>query len=297
MRLNQLRVFLAIVDSGSIHRAARALGVTQPAVTKSLRQLEEDLHVRLLDRTRHGIVPTFAGRAFIVRARAAQAELRKAEEELAQLAGERAGSVVFGVSHVALQILPETFSRFRQTFPDARVRIMEAASHIMFPMVRDETLDFLVGRWTGDKADPSMTVRPLIESEISVVGRVGHPLGKARSLGDLVHADWATILPPGVSGNTLEQIFTSAGLPCPKRIIHCESFAAVLVLVAGTDLLMAFPRIAHEPLRHGLQALPILRALPRHMISLITRADARHTPLAAAMIKVVTVVTRALARR
>ena len=66
MRLNQLRVFLTIIDSGSIRGAARQLGVTQPAITKTLRQLEESLHVRLLDRTQHGVVPTLAGRAFAI---------------------------------------------------------------------------------------------------------------------------------------------------------------------------------------------------------------------------------------
>lgn len=299
MRLNQLRLFLAIVDSGSIRGAARVLGVSQPAITKGLRQLEENLHVRLLDRTQHGVVPTLAGRAFIARARAVQSELRKADEELAQLAGERAGSVAFGVAHVAIPMVPISFSRFREEFPDARVRIVEAVSHMLFPMVRDETLDFLVGRWSKSSADASMAARPLLELEMVVAARTQHPLGKVRSLAGLADADWATVIPPGMPGSAVEQAFQSAGLESPKKLTHCESFAALLVLVAGTDLLAVLPRllIANAFANVSLQAVPIQHRVPPQMISLITRADARLTPVAAAMAKAITSAARQLARR
>ncbi|MEQ1880930.1 MAG: LysR family transcriptional regulator, partial [Burkholderiales bacterium] len=227
MRLNQIRVFLAIIDSGSIRAAARQLGVTQPAVTKGLRQLEESLHVRLLDRTPHGVVPTLAGRAFIARARAVQSELRKADEDLAQLAGERAGSVAFGFSLVGLQIVTEAFSRFREHFPDARVRIVEAVSPMLLPLVRDETLDFVVGRWTGNKSGPSIIARPLLHCPMSVVGRAGHPRTGTHSLGELVDAEWIVVNLPGTGASMVEKSFLSAGLQVPQRITQCESFAAM----------------------------------------------------------------------
>src|SRR5258705_11931080 len=100
MRLSQIRDFLAVVESGGIRAAARELGVSQPAITRSVRRLEAELHTRLLQRTPTGVVPTQAGRAFLARARAAQAELRKAEGEADQL-GEKGGSVAFGVSPTA----------------------------------------------------------------------------------------------------------------------------------------------------------------------------------------------------
>src|SRR5258708_1155111 len=81
MRLRQIRDFLAVVESGSIRAAARKLGVSQPGITKSVRRLEAELHVQLMWRTPHGVVPTPSGRAFLARAQVAQSELRKAEEE------------------------------------------------------------------------------------------------------------------------------------------------------------------------------------------------------------------------
>src|SRR5438093_1011742 len=92
MRLSQIRDFLAVVEAGGIRAAARKLGVSQPAITRSVRGLEAELRTRLLQRTPTGVVPTQSGRAFVARARAAQAELRKAEEEVDQLS-QTAGSV------------------------------------------------------------------------------------------------------------------------------------------------------------------------------------------------------------
>lgn len=299
MRLNQLKAFLAIVDAGSIRGAARQLNVTQPAVTKGLRQLEEELHVRLLERTQLGVVPTLAGRAFIARARTIQSELRKADEELAQLAGERAGSVSFGVSLVALQIVPEAFSRFRAEFPDARVRMVEAVSHLLLRQIRDETLDFAVGRWVGGKPEAWVSLRPLFRTEMVVAGRDGHPLAAMKSLKQLANADWVTVIPPGISGSVIEQAFTLAGLPSPTSITYCESFAALIGLVAGTDLLVMLPRVlVSSPIASvGLQTFSIRDTLPRQGIALMTRADARLTPVAAAMAKAITTAARRLARQ
>src|SRR5262245_14801419 len=111
MRFNQIRDFVSVVDAGSIRAAARALGVSHPAITKSLRQLEEDLRVQLIRRGTRGVEPTAPGRAFLVRARAIQAEVRKAHEDLRDLAGETSGTVSISVSPAAAALLaPEAIA-------------------------------------------------------------------------------------------------------------------------------------------------------------------------------------------
>ena len=146
MRLTQIRDFLAVVECGSIRAAARMLGVSQPTLTKSIQSLETELHVQLLGRSVRGILPTPSGRAFFARARVAQSELRKAEEEAAQLGGSSTGSVAFGMGSVGVAlILPAAIGRFRLQFPRARVRVVEGVAHALLPSVRDETLDFAFG--------------------------------------------------------------------------------------------------------------------------------------------------------
>ena len=77
------------------------------------------------------------------------------------------------------------------------MRIVESVSHLLFPLVRDETLDFAIARWTGSKSDPSMAVRPLFECGMVVAGRARHPLSNAGSLAEPSGAEWAVVTPPG----------------------------------------------------------------------------------------------------
>src|SRR5512138_363977 len=138
MRLNQVRHFVSIVEAGSIRAAARALRTSHPALTKSMRLLEDELHVRLVERTTRGVTLTRAGRVFIGRARAIQAEVRKAEEELADVAGERSGSVAVGIAPVAALMLgPEAFAGFLRQHPRATLRIVDGTAAALAPLVRD----------------------------------------------------------------------------------------------------------------------------------------------------------------
>jgi len=99
MRFTQIRDFLAVAHAASLRAAARRLGISQPAMTKSVRRLEAELSVQLLQRTTRGIVLTPSGRMFLARARVMQSELDKARDELAE--SERQGSVAIGVGPLA----------------------------------------------------------------------------------------------------------------------------------------------------------------------------------------------------
>src|SRR4051812_19258317 len=96
MKLNQIRDFVTMVETGSMSSAAKRLGVSQPSLTKSLRSLEAELQVPLLQRTARGVVLTRFGERFFARAKVARSELAKGVEELGQLAGFHAGFVAFG---------------------------------------------------------------------------------------------------------------------------------------------------------------------------------------------------------
>ncbi|MGQ0751849.1 MAG: LysR family transcriptional regulator, partial [Betaproteobacteria bacterium] len=143
MRLNQLSDFLSIVEAGSIRAAARANGVTHPAMSKSLRALEDEVGMSLIRRGTRGVVCTPAGRAFLSRARVIRAELRKAQEELTALAAS-GGTVSVGLSPAAVAIAPEAVARFLNDHPMVRLRIVEGSPAALVPLVRDETLDFAV---------------------------------------------------------------------------------------------------------------------------------------------------------
>jgi LysR family transcriptional regulator, regulator of abg operon len=297
MRLTQIRDFLAVVEAGSIRSAARKLGVSQPAITKSVRSLEAELQVQLLQRTPHGIALTRSGTAFFNRVRVAHSELDKAVVEATQPDGE--GSVAVGVGPVAAALVaPAAVSRFRRQFPRARIRIVEGFTPMLLPLVRNETLDFRMGPRPA-KLEPAFAFRPLYRTEHVVVARKVHALGKARSLAELIDAEWLDTQQLGQADIPFERTFGAAGLRAPERLVHCHSYSTRIAMVAKSSMLTVLPKLLlAEPSAHGvLQEIPIAEPLPVLNVGMFARADVPLTPVAAAMAKVVTAVARELARR
>jgi DNA-binding transcriptional LysR family regulator len=298
MRLSQIRDFVAVVESGGIRAAARKLGVSQPAITRSVRSLEAELHARLLRRTPTGVVPTQPGRALFARARAAQAELRKAEEEVDQL-GQTAESVAFGVSPTSAMMVPEAVTRFRTEYPQARVRIAEGLPQALIPMVRDESLDFAICRRALVKLDSGLAFRPLLRNDFVVVARKGHPLEKANSLAQLVEASWISLLPLDAPDGPFASTFSPAGLSVPKQVIQCESYNTAIGLIAKSDMVGFLSRqlLSDSILGDFLTEVPVTEPLPSFAVGLFTRTGTPLTQVGAAMAKAVISVARSRAAR
>jgi DNA-binding transcriptional LysR family regulator len=298
MRLRQIETFIAVAECGSIRAAARGLGVSQPAITKSVRSLESELHAQLLQRTPHGVVLTPIGRTFFARVRAAQSEIRKAQEELA-IGSDGAGTVAFGVGPVAaVLIAPLALTRFHRQYPCACIRVVEGFPPALLPLVRDGSLDFAIGPRLDSQLDPSLAFRPLFREEFAIVARKEHPLRRARALRELASAEWVDLWKSGLPNGPLGRTFAAAGLPVPRQIVQCESYNIVVSVVAKTDMLALLSRrlLALPLARDFLQEISITERSVQLTVGMFTRADSPFTQLAAAMAKAVTAETRALAR-
>lgn len=300
MRLNQIRDLLAVVETGSLRAAARRIGVSQPAMSKSVAQLERELQAQLLLRTARGIVLTPAGRAFVARGRVIDAELRKAQDDLSALSGKREGVVAFGVGPaVTVPLVPDALARFRVKWPRAHVRIREGMRTALLPLVRDETLDFTVSEKVEKTDEAGLRFRPLVQPQLVVVGRRGHPLAHAKTLAELAAANWLIFNPPGRRG-AVERSFEAAGLGPPNTLVHCESYATALALIARSDLLGLVVReqLTELPLsdRH-VQRFDIREKIARPTIGIFSRADAPLSPAAAAMVQSLGAAARSLPKR
>lgn len=298
MRIPQLHHFIATVDAGSVRAAARRVGITQPAMTKSLQQLERDLGVRLLVRGARGVSLTPAGRAFLARARVIESELRHAQEDLAALrGGADGGSVAMGIGPALCVAVPQALAHFRARFPETHVRVVEGVRTALLGPLREETLDFIIVQDPGGDREPGLKVRPLLRPELVVAGRRGHPLAQARSLRDLGNASWLVFNPPG-SGGMLDVAFRSAGLPPPRAGVLCESFATALALVAQSDLLgLFFLQLFAEPVvGRFLHRFELGERIGAPSLAMFTRADSPLAPAAAAMAQAMTISLRGLAR-
>ena len=298
MRLRQIRDFVAVIQAGSLRAAARSLGISQPAMTKSIRQFEEELQVQLLQRSGRGAVATRAGKAVLARARVVQAELKNIEDDLEQLRGKRAGSVVIGASAAAsVLFVPEALARFRRRYPEASVRLVEGVSDFLLPMVRDATLDFAIGRKSREKLDVAIRFKPLYATQMVIAGRRGHPLRDAKSLRDLAQASWVRFASPGQSG-LLARMFSLAGLPPPRIMVHCESYTTGLAVLASTDALgMLVPQLLAKRYAPGfLQEIRVKDAMLSVTFGMFSRTHAPLAPAASVMAAAVTAAARRLAR-
>jgi len=298
MTLSQIRDFIAVVEAGGIRAAARKLGVSQPAITRSVRGLEAELRARLLRRTPTGVVPTQPGRALFARARAAQAELRKAEEEVDQL-GQSAGSVAFGVSPTSAMMVPEAITRFRTQYPQTQVRIAEGLPQSLIPMVKDETLDFAICRRAIIKLDSGLAFRPLLRNDFVVVARKGHALENATSMAQLVDASWISLLPLDAPDGPFASAFSPSGLSVPKQVIQCESYNTAIGLIARSDMLGFLSRqlLTDSLLGDFLREIPVTDPLPSFAVGMFTRTGTPLTQAGAAMAKAVISVARSRAAR
>jgi LysR family transcriptional regulator of abg operon len=284
MRLTQIRDFLAVIDAGSIRAAARGLGVSQPALTKSIRQLEEELGAVLITRSVRGVRVTEFGRVFLSRARAVSADLRRAREEIAQLRGERLGNLTIGTAPgPALDLLPRVLPTLRAHWREATIRVMDVSPAEVLPALREGLLDLALSVRLGPLADvgADCSVEPLYTIEPVIIARRAHPLAKARSLRELVDAEWVRTGPAGLSP-ALPQAFEAARLPPPRYRVDCQSFLALPEFVAHSDLLAVVPSqiAAREAAAGRVVSLRVREALPVREISLFQRADVPLTPIA-----------------
>ena len=295
MRLSQIRDFVAVMEYGSINGAARALAVSQPGITKSIKALERDLQVQLMQRTTRGVVPTAYGRAFYLRARVAQSELHRGAQEIEQLAGHRGGSVAFGTGPIAAaMIVPEAVKAFHRQFPRVDVRVVEGFPQGLMPRVRDETLDFLIGpRFANLRLESGISFRPLFQHQLVVACREGHPLASARSLARLVESAWLCFEPREL----LDEVFSALGLALPRPVIQCESHSAFLKLLASSDMVGIVPRrvLAEEGIRGTLREIRVAETLRADTVGMFARSDTPLTRLSQAMAKALAAAGRRLA--
>jgi DNA-binding transcriptional LysR family regulator len=299
MRLTQIRDFLAVVECSGVRAAARKLGVAQPTVSKSVRELESELHVQLLGRNSRGVVLTPAGRAFHARAQAVATELHKAREEAAQTGGSGAGTVTCSMGPVGvISVLPEALTRFRRQFPLARVHVVEGYGHLMLSDVRSEKLDFAFGLKPIQPLDASIHFRPLFRVALAVYARKGHPLSRARSLADLIGADWLDTGNISMPGASAEMLFRSAGLEPPNPIVKCTSYTGAVALLLNNDMLCLTHHhtLGRFPTRDALQVIPVAETMPSVTVGLYTRVGTPLTRVAAAMVRQVVTVSREVGR-
>ena len=283
MKLSQIRDVVAIADHGSLRAAAQKLGLAQPALTRSVRELEHELGVDLFERHARGMTLTPLGETFIARMRVVQAEVQRSREEIDQLKGRPTGHVTVGLSMVAtITLLPHVLTQFRSKFPGVRLKVIEG----LFPELRqrivDGTIDFYVGPIAEQPQPRELGVEILLHNELIVLCRKGHPLQVAQEFSALSGASWIGFSLGDAREHALNNFFQQQGLPPPHIGIEVTSALSTLVVTAHTDLLALMPQqfAKHPGAGDLLACVAIKEKLGAPRICLITRSSLGLTPAA-----------------
>lgn len=300
MELRQLRYFVAIVDHGSLSRAALVLHVAQPALTQQLRQLEEELGAQLLHRSAHGVVSTDAGKIFYEHAQAILKQVADARSAVVQSTTRPSGSVSLGLPHsisgaLALPLLRATRARY----PEITLQLTEEISGSLTEQLKSGRLNLAV--LFDEVPAGHFTATALVEEDLMFVCRAGSAFAPAAATLTLKEALASTLILPARQHGVrplVEQVAQGAGLALGP-VLEINSLAilrSALLADLGATLLPVAPLLADIE-RGAMAAWPVGDpAVTRH----VTLCASRNIPLtnaAAAIGKLVREVTEDLCAR
>jgi len=235
MEMRHMRYFLAVAEELHFTRAAAALHVAQPALSHQIRQLEEEIGVRLLDRTKHRVKLTPAGEVFRNRARVVLEQASRAAQDAAKVGRGDAGSISIGVGSTGIwSVLPELLRRMRQVAGAITIAIREMEPSDQMEALRHEMIDF--GLMAAKPIDPELESIVLSRERLIVALPERHPATSRHSV-DLKSLAQETIILPGrlAMPGFHEIVITAcedAGF-LPADILTTRLVQTVVCLVAG----------------------------------------------------------------
>jgi LysR family transcriptional regulator, regulator of abg operon len=280
MKPHQLTAFVAVATHRSIRGAARALGVTPPAITKAVRELEHELDAPLIDRSVNGAELTAYGTTFASRAKLLLDDMARARQEISEMRNGATGHVrVASTTSFAQTLLVPAFRALRSRWPGVTMYFSDGASGSLLSRLREGHLDFAISHLGPGDVTPDLVTEPLFSVRLVVGVRHRHPLRHTRSLCDLLGAEW--VVPGDESGEHFASgLFGSMGLPVPPRLIRGDSVVAALSLVGQTDLVGFFieplARLAFR--HHGIRQIDLDDALPTLRVCTVHREGSPMTP-------------------
>ncbi|SPJ34349.1 LysR substrate-binding domain-containing protein [Kushneria phyllosphaerae] len=281
-RLHHIRAFVAVATHGSIRSAARELGMSQPAMTRAIRELETLMGAALLVRGASGVTLTDGGRAFERHARMIVSELKRARDSVDQVSGRAHGHVAIGVSAtVARTILPAAVARFQKEYPQVSMHLQEGQLSALVERLRAGALDFTISTVDTGALDHDLRIQHLFDKPFVVVMRHDHPLAEATDPDRLRQTRW--VLPTPRSGYYagLYRWLDEKHIIDAQSRLECDSFTTSLNLIAQSDMVGVFAQgmVAHHGMA-GLIELNLETPLPPARFYLVRHHERPLTPAA-----------------
>jgi DNA-binding transcriptional LysR family regulator len=257
-----LHVFLAVVEEGSMAKAAARLAVSRPVVSRAVADLERALGVPLLDRAPEGVAPTAYGEALLYRARAVFDELRQGVTDLAALADPNAATLRIGASPVnEAGLVARVIDRLSRRYPRMRFVVSSGTVASRMDALRERRVDIWVARAHAAEPGPEFHFEPLAHERLLVVTAASNPWARRRRLGlaELADEPWIMAQMELNPGSPVVRAFAAAGCALPERLIVSDNLIFRLSLLPEGRHVTFMPdsAIALAPRPPWLRVLPL----------------------------------------
>lgn len=276
--LRQLEYVVAVADTGQFARAARATAVSQPALSKQVKEVEEGLGVQLFERGPRGATPTAAGRELVGRARRVLAEARELADAAAALRDPFAGGVRLGaIPTLAPYVLPGLVAAVREELPRVELRLLEEQTEVLGDLLGRGDLDVAVVALPYPRQ--GVTVRGLYDEPFFLVTPEGHPL-----------AEEVPVLPSQVAPHPLLLLQQGHCLrdhtlqvcrlaPGTSPVVEASSLGTLLLMVRQGLGPALVPRMALPDDRSGLCVRRFAAPAPTRGVGMWWRPSSPRAPL------------------
>jgi len=296
MDIRQLQNLLTVLETGSLRKAAEALHVSQPSLTKSIQRLEAQLNVELFERSMQGMRPTLYAeclRPF------AQSICVGIDQALAQVKALRTGTggvvSIAAPPLIATALLPEAIHRFKRHHADVSIRIVTRSADLV-PALLSGEYDFIVDIISGEPRAAQVHQKPLMDDWLLVVAAPSHPAARLASITpyELQSFSWVLPHPDTIHRRRINQVFEAASLPAPYAAIECTTTELILEIDARGDHLGLVSALAfrRESEACNVKVLPFNSPLLRRPIGLVWREQHALSPASKILIQMIEAVSR-----
>ncbi len=275
MELRQLRHFVAVVDLGNLSRAADRVAISQPALTRSIKNLEDTLRVQLLDRKPRGVVPTEAGLALYHHASVVLNACQQMTREVRERERGITGSVRLGIASMfSRHIVNDVVVSLASAHPKLALAITSGFYEDLVRSMSDGRLDLIFSNFPHVAVTSELRLEPLLRVKSPIVVGDRHPVARRKQItrSDLVDQRWVIVDQPHAQ-DALQSAFAAEGLPGPLSLLRTSSLNLMIALVESGSFVSQIPEhlIDTQLARGRMRVLPIANGTVERHAGLIYR--------------------------
>src|SRR5262245_28804121 len=301
LKLQDLHVLMTVVQAGSMGKAAARLNITQPAISRSIAELEHLLGVRLLDRHRQGIEPTKFGRALLDCGVAVFDDLRQGVQNIEFLADPTAGEVRIGCNSIlATSFVSAVVDRLSRRYPQIVFHFVIGQIRELHRALSERNVDVLVAQRLGPIADERLDFDFVFDDSFVVAAGAQNSWANRRkiALGELVNESWALPPPTSVIGSIARDVFRTSGLDYPcTTVFVIPTEVRISLLITGHYLtILAGFALRYPARRSGIKILPVELPLAPVPVGIVTLKNRMLSPVVRLFIDAAHEVAKPLAK-